>query len=245
MEEAVVCALCGDRGIILQGDVAVPCDCGRSKAAARVFGASGMPPKLRDCSLSKFNSRYYARDCLDLERGVTYFELAKLAHRAAVKFVADFLKNPHIDGLMLSGDVGAGKTYLASCIANALLDKGQRVLFIVVPDLLDQIRATFDSDKNAWEYTEFELMEAARQVPLLILDDLGANNYTEWSKNRIYSIINYRLNHQLPVIITTNITPEDLEAHLGERTTSRLLEMCKPYRLQVDMDIRAVRRREL
>jgi len=88
------------------------------------------------------------------------------------------------------------------------------------------------------------LMESARQTPLLILDDLGVNNYTEWSKNKIYSIVNYRLNHQLPVIVTTNITPEDLEEYLGERTTSRLLEMCKPYRLLVDMDIRTVRRRE-
>ena len=243
--ETVVCSLCGDRGIILQGDVATPCSCGKKKAAGKAFNNSGMPQKLRECSLGKYDFRYYAKDCLDMERGVTYFELARLAHRAAGKFAADFLKNPHIDGLMFSGDVGSGKTYLASSIANALLAKGQRVLFIVVPDLLDQIRASYDPDRNSWEYSEFELMEGARQTPLLILDDLGANNYTEWSKNKIYSIINYRLNHQLPVIITTNITPEDLEAHLGERTTSRLLEMCKPYRLQVDIDIRAVRRRGL
>ena len=241
---AVVCSLCGDRGIILQGEVATPCSCMRQKAAGRAFAHSGMPQKLREASFNKFNFRYYARDCLDLVIGVTYYELAKLAYQAATKFTAEFLKDPHLDGLMLTGDVGSGKTYLASSIANVLLAKGQRVLFIVVPDLLDQIKATFDPDRNAWEYSEYELMEAARQIPLLILDDLGANNYTDWSRNRIYSIVNYRLNHQLPVIITTNITPEDLEAHLGERTTSRLLEMCKPYRLQVDIDIRAVRRRE-
>ncbi|MDD2443679.1 MAG: hypothetical protein PHS52_04170, partial [Desulfotomaculaceae bacterium] len=74
--------------------------------------------------------------------------------------------------------------------------------------------------------------------------DLGAHNYTEWTRNRIYSIINYRLNHRLPVIVTTNIVLEDLEEYLGERTTSRLLEMCRPYRLLVDLDIRVIRRKE-
>ena len=242
---AEVCGLCGGRGIILQGDVAIPCSCMRKNAISRVYNSSGLPQKLRECSLEKFSFKYYARDCLDMSRGVTYFELAKLAQQAARNFVTDFLQDPHAGGLMFTGQVGSGKTYLASSIANALLSKNQQVLFIVVPDLLDLIRATYDPDRNAWEYSEFELMESARQVPLLILDDLGANNYTEWSRNKIYSIINYRLNHRLPVIITTNITPENMEEYLGERTTSRLLEMCKLYRLQVDIDIRAVRRREM
>lgn len=241
---AEVCGLCGDRGIILQGEVAVPCSCLRKKAASRMFSNSGLPQKLRECTLEKFNYRYYARDCLDLNKGVTYFELARLAHHAAKSFVTGFRDDPHLDGLMFTGHVGSGKTFLASGVANALLQQGKQVLFMVVPDLLDQIRATYDSDRNSWDYTESDLMESARQVPLLILDDLGANNYTEWSRNKIYSIINYRLNHQLPVIITTNTTPEDLEEYLGERTTSRLLEMCKPYRLLVDIDIRAIRRRE-
>ncbi|MCL2766452.1 MAG: ATP-binding protein [Peptococcaceae bacterium] len=239
-----VCDLCGDRGIILQGDLAVPCNCMQVKAAGRMNNRSGLPHKLQECSLEKFNFKYYARDCLDMSRGVTYFEIAKLAYQAAKNFVADFQNDPHVDGLMFTGYVGSGKTYLASSIANALLQKGEQVLFIVVPDLLDQIRATYDSERNSWDYSEFELMESARQVPLLILDDLGANNYTEWSRNKIYSIINYRLNHKLPVIVTTNITPENLKEYLGERTTSRLVEMCKPYRLLVDIDIRLIRRRE-
>jgi DNA replication protein DnaC len=87
-------------------------------------------------------------------------------------------------------------------------------------------------------------VERARQAPLLVLDDLGAHNYTDWTRNKIYSIINYRLNHRLPVVATTNISPENLEGYLGERTTSRLLEMCRPYRLLVDLDIRAVQRKE-
>lgn len=240
-----VCSLCGGRGIILQGDVAVPCGCNKQKALTRLFKNSRLPEKLLGCSLEQFNFKYYARDCfLDKSRQVSYYDLARIAHRAARNFIVNFLKDPHTDGLMLVGQVGSGKTFLACSIANALLKEGRVALFVVVPDLLDQIRSTYETTRYVSEYTEFDLLEAARQVPLLILDDLGAHNYTEWSKNKIYSIINYRLNHCLPVIVTTNITPEDMEEFLGERTTSRLLEMCKPYRLMVDIDIRAVQRKE-
>lgn len=237
-----VCELCGDRGIILRGEVAVPCVCLRQKAVNKLFKASCMPKKLLNCTLDNFNFKYYAKDCLDIEKGVTFYNIAKLAYQAAGNFISKFLQDPNTDGLLFSGQVGSGKTFLACSIANALLKKGKVVLFVVVPDLLDQIRATFDAVRN--EYTEYELLNTARQVPLLILDDLGAHNYTEWSRNKIYSIINYRLNHRLPIIVTTNITPEDLEEYLGERTTSRILEMCRPYRLLVDMDIRAIQRKE-
>lgn len=238
------CNICGDRGIVLKDDVAVPCICSKQRAAERLIIDSRMPRNLLNCSLDRFCFTYYDKNCFDREKGISYYEIARLAHRAAKEFIDNFLKDPNTDGLLFTGDVGSGKTFLASCIANSLLKRGQVVLFAVVPDLLDQIKATYDFGKGAGEVTEFDLLDAARQVPLLILDDLGAHNYTEWTRNKIYSIINYRLNHRLPVIVTTNIKLDEIEEYLGERTTSRLLEMCKPYRLMVELDIRAVRRKE-
>lgn len=240
----MTCTICGDRGIVLKDDVAVPCNCSKQRSAERLLINSCIPRNLLNCSMDRFNFKYYGKNCFDLEKGISYYDLAKLAHNAAKEFITNFPKDPNIDGLLFTGHVGSGKTFLASSIANNLLKKGQELLFVVVPDLLDQIKATYDFGKGTSEITEFDLLDTARQVPLLILDDLGAHNYTEWTRNKIYSIINYRLNHRLPVIITTNIIPEDLEEYLGERTTSRLLEMCKPYRLMVEMDIRAVRRKE-
>lgn len=240
----MTCELCGDRGIILKGEGAVPCPCIKQKALEKLFKDSRLPQKLLRCNLDHFNFKYYAKSCFDPDRGISYYELAKLAYDAAKNFIANFLKDPNTDGLLFTGQVGSGKTFLACCIANALLANGKLVLFAVVPDLLDQIRSTYDVGRGPDNITEFDLVDTAKQVPLLILDDLGAHNYTEWTRNKIYSIINYRLNHRLPVIVTTNIIPEELEKYLGERTTSRLLEMCRPYRLLVDIDIRAVQRKE-
>lgn len=240
----MTCKLCGDRGLILKGEVAVPCGCLKQKTIEKLFKDSCLPKKLQDCTFERVNFRYYARDNIDPESGLSYYEMARLAFQAAQNFVKGLLKNEQPDGLLFTGQVGSGKTFLACCIANDLLKKGKTVLFAVVPDLLDQIRATFDSVKTPDEVSEFDIVETARQVPLLILDDLGSHNYTEWTRNKIYSIVNYRLNHSLPVIVTTNIKLDDLEEYLGERTTSRLLEMCRSYRLMVEIDIRAVRREE-
>ncbi len=240
----VTCNMCGDRGVILKGEVAVPCNCVKHKSVKKLFKDSRLPEKLFNCTLDNFDFKYYSRDCFDPEIGISCYEMAKLAHQAAKDFINDFLDDPNTEGLLFTGQVGSGKTHLACCIANILLKNGQVVLFAIVPELLDQIRATFDPGRSPDDITEFDIVDAAKQVPLLILDDLGVHNYTEWTRNKIYSIINYRLNHRLPVIVTTNIVLEDLEEYLGERTTSRLLEMCRPYRLMVDMDIRVVRRKE-
>ncbi len=240
----VFCPVCGGRGIVLKDEIAVTCDCVKQKRIERIYRDSCLPRKLLSYTLESFNYKYYAKNCVDLEKGITYYELAKLAFQASKDFIVNFQKDPGADGLLFTGQVGSGKTFLACCIANALLKKRRRLLFAVVPDLLDQIRFTYEPGKGQDELTEFDILDTARRVPLLILDDLGAHNYTEWTRNRIYSIINYRLNHRLPVIVTTNIVLEDLEEYLGERTTSRLLEMCRPYRLLVDLDIRVIQRKE-
>ncbi|MEW6276344.1 MAG: ATP-binding protein [Bacillota bacterium] len=237
-----LCKVCRDRGVIVQGNLAVPCNCSAQRAIRRRFSDSCLPNALRACTFDKFSFKYYSRQIIDSPKGISYHESARLTFSAALAFVEDFPKKAGVDGLLFTGPVGSGKTFLACCIANALLDKGCPVLFLVVPDLLDRIRSTYDSNRAPGDLTEHEILDAARQTPLLILDDLGAHNYTDWVRNKLYSILNYRLNHSLPVIITSNINLEDLEEYLGERTTSRIYQMCRPYRLLVDMDIRVLQR---
>lgn len=223
------CPLCSDRGILLEGDVAYPCSCMQTKKLENKFRHARISRELMNCRFDKFRFDYYSSESDDQ----SHRESAIRAFDASKNFVAECLKVPHGLGIFFTGPVGSGKTYLAASIANELIEARLQVLFIVVPDLLDELRATYKSDAN-----ELDLLDAARTIPILILDDLGAHNYTEWTRNRIYSIINYRLNEHLPTVITTNLSLDEMEHYIGIRTTSRIIQASRIFRLTVHKDIR-------
>ncbi|MEZ4621742.1 MAG: ATP-binding protein [Caldilineaceae bacterium] len=106
------------------------------------------------------------------------------------------------------------KTHLAAAIANARVDLGQPVLFMVVPDLLDYLRGTFSPNS---EITYDNLFEQLRTTSLLVLDDLGAQSSTPWAQEKLFQLLNHRYNAQLPTVITTNQRLEDLEPRLRSR----------------------------
>ena len=106
--------------------------------------------------------------------------------------------------LVLTGPYGCGKTHLAAAIANRQIELGNDVFFTVVPDLLDHLRATFGPGSDV---TYDELFEAVRNVPLLVLDDLGMQSETSWAREKMFQVLNHRLNAELPTVITTNLTP--------------------------------------
>ncbi|NLI93975.1 MAG: ATP-binding protein [Peptococcaceae bacterium] len=225
-----ICPICNDRGIILQGDTAVPCSCMEQRKIENRFRYARLSRELMNCRFERFNLDYYRSS-----DGMDHINNAKRALAASNDFAQKVLENPHEVGLLFTGPVGSGKTFLAASIANLLIENQCSILFLIVPDLLDELRASY-SNKN--ETSEFDLLDIARTIPILILDDLGAHNYTEWSRNRLYTILNYRMNEQLPTIITTNLNFEEIEHYLGERTCSRLLQMCRVFRLSTEQDIR-------
>jgi DNA replication protein DnaC len=116
--------------------------------------------------------------------------------------------------LVLQGGFGCGKTHLAAAIANHRLQHGYPVLFVVVPDLLDHLRATY---RPASEVAYDERFEQVRTAPLLILDDLGTQSTTPWAQEKLYQIVNYRYNARLPTVITTNHELEEIDLRLRSR----------------------------
>jgi len=227
--EPIICAVCQDRGIILDGEVARPCGCMQMRKAQNQLRHARISKELTKCRFDRFRPDYYASEKGDK----SHREVAQRALDAARGFVEEYKASRNALGLMFTGQVGSGKTFLAAAIANELTEADYQVLFIVVPDLLDELRASYKSDTN-----ELDLLDAARTIPVLILDDLGAHNYSDWVRNRIYSIINYRLNESLPTIITTNLSLDEMEELLGVRTTSRIIQITRIFRLTVEKDIR-------
>ncbi len=135
--------------------------------------------------------------------------------REAFQVSVTYAQNP--DGwLFLIGPNGCGKTHLAASIANQNLDNGSVVLFSVVPDLLDHLRAAFAP--NATEVFD-QLFAKMREAEVLVLDDLGAQQSSPWANEKLFQLLNYRYNLGMPTVITAN--PRGLQS-IDERIRSRL-----------------------
>jgi DNA replication protein DnaC len=121
--------------------------------------------------------------------------------------------------LLLQGGYGCGKTHLAAAIANFAVEMGVPTLFLTVPDLLDMLRFSYDSQDTTFENRFNEI----RNASLLILDDFGTQNATGWAQEKLFQIINYRYINKLPLVITTNLSLDDVEARFRSRLSDREL----------------------
>ena len=125
------------------------------------------------------------------------------------------------------GDVGTGKSFVAACIANALLEQGIPVLMTNFSKILNQMGAMYSEER-------YRYIASFSNYSLLILDDLGIERSTEYALEQVYAVIDERYKSGLPVIITTNLkiaeirNPEDV---VYARIYSRILEMCTPVRI--------------
>ncbi len=124
-------------------------------------------------------------------------------------------------GLWLWGDVGTGKTTLAMLASQAALEAGRSVVIHSLPRLLNLIRNAIESEAGMVGF-----LERLTAVDLLHIDDLGAENTTDWVLEQLYSIINTRYEDERAMIVTTNLKFEELLEQLGERTVSRLVAIC-------------------
>lgn len=127
-------------------------------------------------------------------------------------------------GLWLMGDTGTGKTTLAMLVSKEALKRNYTVAIYSMPKLLARIRATFDAAPGEESYNEF--FERLCEVDLLHIDDLGAEKQTDWVLEQLYALVNERYERQNSIVVTTNLTQEELEQQIGPRTVSRLIEIC-------------------
>lgn len=141
------------------------------------------------------------------------------------EFMTKYETNKNIKGLYLNGNFGCGKTYLLSAMLNELAHNGEKVSIIYYPEFLRNLKESFnDSEeyKNKFEYV--------KKVPLLLLDDIGAETVTDWSRDEVLgTILQYRMEESLPTFFTSNLTIEELEQHLS--MTSKQVDVVKARRI--------------
>lgn len=130
-------------------------------------------------------------------------------------------------GLLFYGTVGTGKTFMASCIANALIEKGKLCLVTNFARITNEMQADFNHRQ--------EYLDKLNQNALLIIDDLAAERDTEYMNEIIMNVIDARYRVKKPLIVTTNLTAEELGTPSDikrSRVFSRLFEMCLPYEVK-------------
>jgi len=148
-----------------------------------------------------------------IDRGRSPDSRSQEAYQRCVADARAFAERP--DGwLVLTGASGCGKTHMAAAVVNRILERGHAALFMVVPDLLDHLRAAYDPGA---ELSYDELFDRVRNAPVLVLDDLGAQSATPWAQEKLFQIINHRFNLRLPTIVTTNLTLDQLDERLRTR----------------------------
>lgn len=180
----------------------IPCECKeterKDKRRQQLRDISNLDA-FRDSTFRTFNSRV---------PGVQ--EAYEVSH--------DYAQEPE-GWLLLVGPNGCGKTHLAAAIANQCLEDGAVVLFQVVPDLLDHLRAAFAP--NATEVFD-QLFSKMREAEVLILDDLGSQQSSPWANEKLFQLLNYRYNMGMPTVITAN--PKGFQG-VDERIRSRLMDV--------------------
>lgn len=144
----------------------------------------------------------------------------RLCRRYAEHFDEMLEKN---QGLLFYGGVGTGKTYAAACIANYLLSRRRSVVMTSFVKLLNSMQ-TFREDDSV-------MLNRLNRAKLLIIDDLGAERGTDFALEKVYDIIDSRYRARLPVILTTNLSMDEMKEAVDIRYTriyDRIFELCYP-----------------
>lgn len=189
--------------------IPVPCVCRQREAERRRLETLFARSKLDQPALRRMTFDQFSPDGFDPREEI------RGNVRRAFQFAREYAEHPQ-GWFVLTGGNGCGKTHLAVAIANHCVARGMAVLFIVVPDLLDELRAAYAPNS---EVSYDETFEEVRSAPLLILDDLGTQSNTAWADEKLFQIINHRYNAALPTVITTNRTMDELPVRIASRIT--------------------------
>lgn len=147
-----------------------------------------------------------------------------------IKFTDSCIKSEMKNGLIIYGNIGYEKTYLAACIANKMIEQNKIALMEKSSSIIDRIKASFNKEG----LSETQIIELYSNVDMLIIDDFGNENLSKWALEKLYKIISNRYDNELPIVITTRYNKEQLieqlstenDTEIAEEIVKVLNEMC-------------------
>lgn len=229
------CSDCHDTGYIGKEK----CHCFRQAVVDLFYTQSGLSDILGKENFGTFSLDWYPDDMADPVTGVSSRDAMAEIFDFCRKFASDYdrLQKPF---LLLSGESGRGKTFLSHCIAKALIDSAHSVIYYSARDLFDDLAdLRFRSGREARESgidPDYVL-----SCDLLIIDDLGTEMPNDFTKSEFFSILNSRVGAGKGIIISTNLSPQDISDTYSPRIMSRILENFRLLNLY-GKDIRILKR---
>lgn len=219
----------------------------KKQTRVNLFGEERKPMCLCKCAAEKLKAEEAER-----ERQEFNLRVDKLRHKAfkeermfdwtfanddrenekvsgvAMKYVENFeTMRKSGKGLLLFGEVGTGKTFTAACIANALIDRGVSCLVTNFTTIGNTLMGMYDGKQD--------YLDSLNRVSLLVIDDLGVERKSEYMQETVYNVVDARCRSGLPMIVTTNLTSEELKNAADitcQRIYSRLFESCIPLEVK-------------
>ena len=210
-QENYKCNKCNDRTFILIDNEAVPCECRQVRQAEEILKKSGISEEFRNKRFNNFN--------YTIENQV--YEAYKEAYMYAKNFKS--LEKEIDNSIMFMGQVGAGKSHLSLAIANELMDSGVGVLYMGYREVVTGIK------QNIMDEVYYnKIMNRYKNAKVLLIDDLFKGSISKSDINIMFELINHRYFNKLPVIVSTELSIENL-VNIDEALGSRLIEMSKDF----------------
>ena len=183
----------------------IPCECQRERFERKRSDRLRRYSNLGD--LTRFN---FETLCAD---GRPERPQDRETFRAAYEKAREYADRPR-GWLVITGAHGSGKTHLAAAIANRCFETGRPAFFVHVPDLLDHLRAGFSTDADG---SYDSLYEQVANAPLLVMDGLGTHSSTPWAQEKLQQVMNHRYNAELPTVITTAMSLDEIDPYIRSR----------------------------
>ena len=215
------CEKCKDTGFIENEK----CSCLLEKIREAEYEKSNIGKLIKTQNFETFSFKYY--NDVKNSQGISPLDYIKLAHSEAHNFCDNFSDTKN---LLFYGNSGLGKTFLSSCIAKEIIDKGFYVRFI----LSSRLFSVYDDYKfNRGDSEENKkIIDEAFSCDLLIIDDLGTESNNANNLPFLYDILNERILNDKKIIITTNLSVDEMSARYTPRFISRLYESFNTIKLE-------------
>lgn len=208
------CSTCKDVGFVNNQK----CNCLKQKLIDYAYRKSNLFNLLSHQNFDTFNFEYY-NNSVDSKQGISPKKNMQDIYKTCLDFVEKF--DSIDENLLFTGPTGLGKTFLSSCIAKDLLDRGKTVFYqtaFKIFDILEEYK--FSKDKSSFNKDAVNMLF---DVDLLIIDDLGTEFVNSYTSSELFNILNSRLLEKKKTIISTNLDLEELNDLYSPRVASRVI----------------------